>query len=91
MGFIEIKWYMHNPESTLENETHKILWDLEIQTNHLILARRPDLVIVYQKIRTCLIVDFDVLADHKVKLKETEKRVKYLDLARELKTYGTGK
>ena len=22
------KWYMHNPESVLENETHKILWDL---------------------------------------------------------------
>ena len=40
------KWYMHNPEAVLENETPKILWDLEIQTDHLISARRPDLVIV---------------------------------------------
>ena len=24
------KWYMHNPESILESETHKILWDFEI-------------------------------------------------------------
>ena len=24
------KWYMHKPESVLENETHKILRDLEI-------------------------------------------------------------
>ena len=30
-------------------------------------------------------VDFAVLADHRVKLKECEKKDKYLDLARELK------
>ena len=30
------KWYMHNPESVPENETHKVLWDFEIQTDHLI-------------------------------------------------------
>ena len=28
------------------NETHKILWEFELQTDHLISARRPDLVIV---------------------------------------------
>ena len=33
----------------------------------------------------CKIVDFAVPADHKIKLKECEKRNKYLDLARELK------
>ena len=25
------KWYFYNPESLLENKTHKILWDFEIQ------------------------------------------------------------
>ena len=35
--------------------------------------------------RTCRIVDFAVTADHRVKLKESEKKGKYLDLARELK------
>ena len=34
---------------------------------------------------TCRIVDFAVLADHRVKLKEIEKKDKYMDLARELK------
>ena len=78
---------MHNPESALENEMHKILWDFEIQTDHLISVRRPDLVI---KKRTCRIVEFAIPADHRVKLKESEKRDKYLDLARELKkNYGT--
>ena len=31
-------------------------------------------------------MDFAVAADHRVKLKESEKRDKYQDLARELKT-----
>ena len=35
------KWYMHNPAPVLENATHKLLWDFNIQTDHLILARRP--------------------------------------------------
>ena len=39
-----------------------------------------------QKIkRISKIVDFTVPADHKIKLKECEKRDKYFDLARELK------
>ena len=51
----------------------------------LTLAKRPDLVIVTKKMRTCLQVYFIVPANQKVKLKETEKKDKYLDLARELK------
>ena len=40
------KWYMRNPESVLKNEMHKILLDYDNKTDHLILVRRPDLVIV---------------------------------------------
>ena len=36
---------MLNTESILENETHKILWNFEIQTDNLILSRQPDLMI----------------------------------------------
>ena len=35
-----------------------------------------------QKKRTCKIVNFAVPADHRVKLKECEKKGEYLDLAR---------
>ena len=42
---------MHKPESILENETHKILKDFEIQIDHLIPARRPILAIVKKKNR----------------------------------------
>ena len=38
-----------------------------------------------KKKRTCKIVDFAVPADHRIKLKECEKKDNYLHLARELK------
>ena len=38
-----------------------------------------------KKKRTCKIVNFAVPADYRIKLKECEKRDKYLDLAREFK------
>ena len=40
---------MHNPASVQENETHKLLCDFDIQTDHLISARRPDLIMIYEK------------------------------------------
>ena len=40
---------MHNTEFILENETHKILWDFEIQMDHLISIGRPDEVILKKK------------------------------------------
>ena len=68
--------------------THKLLWDFDTQTDHLISHRRPDLIVINthkKKKRTCKIVDFAVPAGHRIQLKESEKKDKYLDLARELK------
>ena len=42
-------------------------------------------MILNKKKRICRIVDFAVLANHKVKLKQREKKDKYLDLSVELK------
>ena len=78
------KWYTHNPAPVLENDTHKLLWDFNIQTDHLIPTRRPDLKIIKKKKRICKIVDFSVPADHRIIPKECEKKDKYLDLDREL-------
>ena len=43
------KWYLHKPELVRENETHKFWGDFEIQTDHEIPTRRPDLVIINKK------------------------------------------
>ena len=82
------KWYLQNLESVQENAMHKLFQDFETQADPLILVRRPDLTTVKNKQtnkktktttkitikkRTCQIVDFAVLADPSVKLKEREK------------------
>ena len=61
------KWYMHNQESILENVTHKIIWDFEIQTDYLISARQPDIEIVKKKKEPLFLVGL------RGKLKESEK------------------
>ena len=48
----------------LENDTHKLLWDFEIETVLLISPKRPETVRVNIKKKTCQIVDFAVPADH---------------------------
>ena len=58
---------MHNTESVVENDTHKILWDFEIQADYLISVRLPVQVTVKKKERISQNVDFGVLADHRVK------------------------
>ena len=73
---------MHNPAP----DTHKLLWDLDIRTDHLIPARRPDLIIINKKKREFVkLSTLLVSVDHRINLKECEKKDKYLDLARELK------
>ena len=85
-GFIvNEKWYEHVPEPVLENERCKILWDFTIQTDHVIEARRPDMIVVEKRNKCCKIIYFAIPYDSRIAEKEVEKVVKYQDLARELK------
>ena len=78
------KWYEHELESVLENEDYKIFWDFSIQTDHVIEARRPDLVVVDKKERSCKMINFAVPGDSTIEEKEKDKIEKYQDLGREL-------
>ena len=78
------KWYEHEPESVLENEDYKILWDFSIQTDHIIEARRPDLVVIDKKERICKKIGFAVPGDSSIEEKEKDKIEKYQDLGRDL-------
>ena len=60
---------------------HKLLWDFDIQTDHLISVRRPGHIIKKRVSAKWSAVP----ANHRIKLKEFEKRDKYLNLAREVK------
>ena len=76
---------MHNPEPVLENDTHKLLWDFDTNESTYLGPKTRSYNNQQKKKKICKIVDFAVPADHRIKLKEYEKRDKYLDLARELK------
>ena len=60
------------------------MWDFSIQTDHVIEARRPDLVVVDKKERSCKIIDFAVPGDSRIEEKEKDKIEKCQDLGREL-------
>ena len=78
------KWYNHIPDSVVENDSVKLLWDINIQCDNVIQARRPDIVVIDKKEKVCIIVDIAVPADRRVEEKEQEKVEKYQDLKREI-------
>ena len=70
-------WYEHEPESVIENENFKILWDFTIQCDHIIEARRPDIVVVDKVKKEAMVMDVAIPGDTKVCDKEREKIEKY--------------
>ena len=46
---LTFKWYISKPESFQENETHKILYDWEIQTCYRIPTRKSHLVVINRR------------------------------------------
>ena len=78
------KWYEHEPENVLENEDYKILWDFNIQTDHVIEPRRQNFVVVDKKRRTCKMINLAFPGNSRIEEKEKEKIEKYQDPRREL-------
>ena len=76
------KWYEHVPEGAVENEEVKVLWDINVQCDNVIEARRPDIILIDKKERKVIIIDIAVPADVRVGEKEREKMEKYQDLKR---------
>ena len=60
------------------------MWDFSIQTDHVIEAQRPDLVVVDKKERSCKIIDFAVPRDSRIEVKEKDNTKKYQELGSEL-------
>ena len=82
------KGYEHEIESVLENEDYQILWDFSIQIDHVIEARRRDLVVVDKKKRSCKIIDCAVPGDSRIEKKAKDKIEKYQDLKGSYRRYG---
>ena len=40
---------MHNPSPVRENDIHKLQWDIDIKTDHIISNKKQDLIIINKK------------------------------------------
>ena len=78
------KWYQHVPEGVVENKEVKILWNVMIQCDRKIKAKKPDIVVVNNE-RSCAIIDIAMIGDIRVTEKEKEKIERYQELKREIK------
>ena len=78
------KWYEHKPDGAIENANYKILWDVMIQNDKEIEARRPDIVVVDKQRREVKIIDVAIPGDVRACEKELEKIDKYKPLKDEI-------
>ena len=79
------KWYDHCPEGAVEDDDVKLIWNLSIQRNNVIEARRPDLILVDKKAKSCVIIYVAISGDCRIRAKEIKRIEKYQNLMRELK------
>ena len=81
------KWYEHCPEGVVEDDDVKLIWDINIQCDNVIEARRPDLILINKKAKSCVIIDVSIRGDCRIREKEIEKIEKYQNLKKELKRF----
>lgn len=79
----ERQW-LYRPQPVVTSGNVKILWDVDIRTDRVISAHRPDIVIHDSGERSALVIDVAIPADVNIVDKEREKILKYVDLRLEL-------
>lgn len=72
------------PPKVVENDRAKILWDFQIQTDRMVMANQPDIVVVDKKQSRAVVVDIAIPSDGNIRKKEHEKLEKYQGLKEEL-------
>ena len=76
------KWYLQNPQSVTENVNHRLIWDMNIQCDDVIMERKPDIVIVNKMEKTAIIINVAIPGDKSIIVKEKKKNEKYQNLKR---------
>jgi len=78
------KPWLYNPQPVVQTNSVKILWDLDIRTNRVISAHRPDIVVHDFVERSAMLLDVSIPVDFNIVEKEREKIQKHKDLCFEL-------
>ena len=67
----------------MEGDDVSLIWDINIQCDNVVEARRPNLILVDKKEKSCVITDVAIPGDCRIREKEIEKIEKYQNLKRE--------
>ena len=46
-------WYEHEPEGAVEDKNVKLPWDMTVQCDNIIEARKPNIILVDKKLHDC--------------------------------------
>ena len=81
----KVKWYNEKPASVVENDRVKILWDFNIETDHVSQPRRPDIVVLSKTERKCHLNWYCCAWGQKDWVERTGNIDNYSELRREVK------
>ena len=56
-------WYEHDAAPVAENDRCKIIWDFDMQTDHVIQTGRTDMIVINKKENTAQVIDFAIPND----------------------------
>ena len=58
------RWYEHCPKGVVENDDVKLFWDINIQCDNIIEARRPNLILVDKKRKSSSILLYQGIVEY---------------------------
>ena len=64
------KWYLKNPQTVREKVNHKLIRNMNIKCDSIIVERRPDIAFVDKMEKTAIIIDVAIPGDKKIIDKE---------------------
>jgi len=80
-GFDVVKnWWQHHPDSVLENDVCRILWDYTIFTGSSLAHNRPDITYMIKGENKTMFIEVAVPGDSRISHKMVEKKERYADL-----------
>ena len=67
-----------------DHHHHHHLWDMQVHTDKMIKANKPDIIIKDKQEKTCMLIDMAIPSDRNTSVKVAEKLSKYKDLEIEI-------
>ena len=58
-----LKWYNYKPDKVLEDESFKLLWDFQINTDQTIITSKPDIILQDKMTNKLYIIDIAIPAE----------------------------